>query len=133
MKLFLLLSSAMLIFFTSCKDKCKEAGSGGTTTIAAFPKHHDTPIVSVVGKLDTAYVKFNTQDFPGDNPAAYDLVIPGEAGEEHVHIENLKCGDYFIFMTGFDTFINERVTGGIPYSIPEDAPSEIDLNVPVTE
>jgi len=126
-----LTSLSMLTY--SCKDKCDEAGTGGSFTIAAFPQHHTKPIVSQSNYVDSAFVKFNTSEFPGTSASDYDLVIAGEAGEEHVHIENLKCGDYFIYMTGFDTSINQRVTGGIPYSIAEDAPSEIDLNVPVTE
>lgn len=64
--------------------------------------------------------------------ADYDLVVAGEAREDHIHLENLKCGDYFIFMTGWDTSSNERVSGGIPYSISETS-GEIDLEIPVTE
>jgi hypothetical protein len=118
----------------SCKkkDDCV-AGSGGAVTIAAFPQHHTKPIFSTGGNhTDTAYVKFGTQDFPGTNPASYDLVIAGDSGEDHVHIPNLKCGEYYIYMTGFDTSINQRVTGGIPYSFSQTS-GEIDLDVPVTE
>jgi hypothetical protein len=128
---------AVISMFTflgfSCKDKCDEAGTGGSKTIAAFPQHHTKPIISQPGYVDSAFVKFNTQDFPGTSPSDYDLVLAGEEGEDHVHIEGLKCGDYFIYMTGFDTSLPHRVTGGIPYHIDENAPSEIDLNVPVTE
>ena len=123
-----------LIFMSSCKkdNKCT-AGTGGAVTIAAFPQHHTKPIFSTGGNhTDTVYVKFNAQDFPGTSPASYDLVIAGDSGEDHVHIENLKCGDYYIYMTGFDTSINKRVTGGIPYSFSQTS-GEIDLNVPVTE
>jgi len=128
--------SSLIVFgfiYTSCKkkDECV-AGTGGAVAIAAFPQHHSVPIVSDSAHLDTAYVKFNTQDFPGEDPSKYDLVIAGEAGEDHVHIENLKCGDYYIWMTGFDPSINMRVTGGIPYSFTQTS-GEIDVIVPVTE
>ena len=56
----------------------------------------------------------------------------GEAGENHVHIEGLKRGKYFIFIAGFDTTISARVTGGIPIEITQTS-GEIDLDVPVTE
>ena len=126
-------TSILLLLNTACNktDECT-GGSGGNVTIAAFPQHHQVPIYSTAGYLDTAYVKFNTQEFPGTNASDYDLVIAGEAGENHVHIEGLTCGDYYIYMTGFDTAINARVTGGIPYSFSQTS-GEIDLNVPVTE
>ncbi len=133
MKYYILFSILIIIFFSSCKDKCNEAGTGGSITIAAFPMHHTTPIISSDTYPDSAFVKFNTQDFPGTAASVYDLVLEGEAGEDHIHIENLKCGDYFIYMTGFDTAISQRVTGGIPFHVDENAPSEIDLNIPVTE
>jgi len=129
-----LLAISIFTFLTfSCKDKCDNAGTGGSKTIVAFPQHHTKPIFSQANYVDSAFVKFNTQDFPGTSASDYDLVIAGEVGEEHVHIENLKCGDYFIYMTGFDSSINQRVKGGIPYHVDENAPTEIDLNVPVSE
>ncbi|MCY7410778.1 MAG: hypothetical protein LH473_10925 [Chitinophagales bacterium] len=133
MKYLMLFSILIITFFTSCKDKCNEAGTGGSITIVAFPMHHSTPIISSDTYPDSVFVKFNTQDFPGTTASSYNMVLEGEAGEDHIHIENLKCGDYFIYMTGFDITINQRVTGGIPYHVDENAPSEIDLNIPVTE
>lgn len=133
MKHLFILSLAILLSAAGCKDKCEEAGIGGTFTLSVFPKHHDVPIFSQANYVDSAFVKFNSSDLPGTSPSDFDMVIAGTPGEDHLHIEGLKCGDYFIYLTGFDTAINQRVTGGIPYSIPEDAPSEIDLDVPVTE
>ena len=127
------LSIVLILFTLSCnkKDECV-AGTGGAVTIAAFPQHHTKPINGQQGYVDSAFVKFNSQSYPGPNPSDYDLVIAGEVGEDHVHIPNLKCGDYFIYMTGWDSSINERVKGGIPYSFTETS-GELDLNVPVTE
>ena len=126
-----LITGILLVTTSSCEDEC-EAGLGGNVTIAAFPKHHDDPIFSQANYPDSAFVKFNTQEFPGEDPADYDLVLVGTPGEDHIHIEGLKCGDYFIFMTGFDTAINDRVVGGIPYSFDQSS-GEIDVVVPVTE
>jgi hypothetical protein len=107
-------------------------GTGGNVTIAAFPKHHGMEIFSNDSALDSAFVKFNTSDFPGSNRGLYDLAIAGDSGEEHVHILGLKRGKYFIYMTGFDTSINQKVSGGIPVEITKTS-GEIDLDVPVTE
>ncbi|MEO5673690.1 MAG: hypothetical protein ABIQ74_03510 [Chitinophagales bacterium] len=134
---FIALFAALLLLNISCgkDDKCV-AGTGGAVTIAAFPKHHNLHIYSeaMPGYPDSAFVKFSppTSFVTTSNPAEYDLVVAGEAGEDHIHLENLKCGDYFIFMTGWDTSSNERVSGGIPYSISETS-GEIDLEIPVTE
>jgi hypothetical protein len=111
---------------------CKYAGTGGNTTIVAKPQHHGVPIVSKVGYPDSAFVKFNVENSPGTDPSLYDMVLAGEEGEDHVHIEGLKPGKYFILMTGFDSTINQRVIGGIPYVLTQ-ASGEVDLPVPVTE
>ncbi|MBS1658176.1 MAG: hypothetical protein K1X63_15860 [Chitinophagales bacterium] len=133
MKNSLLLLSALFLVSMSCnkKEDCV-AGTGGEVTIAAFPQHHGKAIYNQANYLDSAFIKFNTQDFPGTDPSKYDLIVAGEEGEDHVHIEGLKCGDYYIYMSGWDTSINQRVTGGIPYSFSQTS-GEIDLNVPVTE
>jgi hypothetical protein len=112
---------------------CQLAGSGGNTTIIARPQHHLAPIINHENYRDTAYVKFNTNSFPGTDPSLYDLTFIGEqAGEDHVHLEGLKPGKYFIYMVGLDTTISQRVSGGIPYSLTQ-ATGEVDINVPVTE
>jgi hypothetical protein len=107
------------------------AGTGGNVTIAAFPKHHGMEIRSD-SILDSAFVKFNTLDFPGTNRSLYDLILAGDSGENHVHIEGLKRGKYFIFMTGYDPTISSPVSGGIPIEITKTT-GEIDLDVPVVE
>jgi hypothetical protein len=112
------------------KDNCT-AGTGGNLTIVASPKHHAIPIPNKAGYLDTVYLKFNTQEMPA-TLADYDTLFVGEAGESHVHLEGLKCGSYYIFATGYDTTINARVRGGIPYSTDQNE-GEIDLAIPVTE
>lgn len=111
---------------------CEYAGTGGNTTIVAKPEHHGTPIVSKIGWVDSAYVKFNTQDSPGSNPANYDLVLAGEEGEDHVHITGMKPGKYYIYMTGFDSTIVQRVAGGIPVTITQTS-GEVDQVIPVSE
>jgi hypothetical protein len=111
---------------------CVYAGTGGNLTIVAKPQHHGMPIVSKVGWVDSAYVKFNTQDSPGSSPGAYDLALPGEVGEDHVHIENMKPGKYYIYMTGYDSTILQRVAGGIPVIVTQTS-GEVDVAVPVTE
>lgn len=111
---------------------CMYGGSGGSTTLVLFPQHHGAPIFSSAAYPDSAFIKFNTQTLPGSDPSDYDLVLSGEDGENHVHAHDLKQGKYFIFMTGWDTTINERVSGGIPVIVTQES-GEVDIDVPVTE
>ncbi len=119
---------------SSCKKKCEVAGTGGNVTLVVKPQHHGKAIYNQTGYLDTVYLKFNTQDSPSVDLASYDTYFVGEAGEDHVHIEGLKCGDYYIYAVGLDTTgnLNERVTGGIPFSFEEES-GEINLPIPLTE
>jgi hypothetical protein len=126
----LLIASSILTF---CKKKTEcTAGSGGNLTIVAFPQHHGKTIYNKGNYPDTVYIKFNTQDFPGPNPASYDIKFVGDSGEDHVHCHGLQCGNYYLYAVGLDTSINQRVTGGIPFSTSQQS-GEIDLNIPVTE
>jgi hypothetical protein len=111
---------------------CEYGGTGGSTTIVAKPQHHGVPIVSKIGWVDSAYVKFNTEDSPGSSPSSYDLVLAGEEGEDHVHIEGMKPGKYYIYMTGFDSTITKRVSGGIPVTVTQSS-GEVDVPIPVSE
>ena len=111
---------------------CAYGGLGGNVTLAAHPQHHGVPIYSKVGYPDSAFVKFNAVNSPGSSASSYDLQLAGDSGEEHVHIHNLKPGKYFIFMTGYDSTINQRVYGGIPYTLTQTS-GEVDVNIPVSE
>lgn len=109
---------------SGCKksNSCK-AGSGGDVTLRLEPQHHGVPIYSSVSYRDTAYIKFNATDFPGPNPSNFDMVVAGNAGANFVHVPRLKCGQYYIMMTGFDTSAtwNTRVIGGLPLNITESS------------
>jgi hypothetical protein len=131
----LILIFTAFILFACKKDKPVEtscvAGTGGGLTLVAYPEHHGKAIVNISGYPDTVYLKFNTQDFPG-SLKNFDRVYVGEEGEDHVHISGLKCGNYYIYATGFDTTINQRVAGGIPFSTSQTS-GEVSLKIPVTE
>ncbi|MBK8847389.1 MAG: hypothetical protein IPO27_12925 [Bacteroidetes bacterium] len=134
MSKYIITAIVLTTIISSCKkdeDKCT-ASKGGSLTIVAFPQHHSKPIFNKTNYLDTIYVKFNSKESPGLSPANYDTYFVGEAGEDHVHMEGLKCGDYFFLGAGFDTTINARVVGGIPYST-DQKEGEININIPVTE
>ncbi len=113
---------------------CKKAGTGGNSTLVVYLKHHSLVIPNHIGSPDTVFLKFNAKDLPGTTAADFDTYFVGEDGEDHVHCEELKPGNYYLYGAGFDTTISQRVTGGIPITIKHsDKDSEIDIDLPVTE
>ena len=135
-KSFLLFLIPFVTLVTSCKDENPPepvntnpcvAGTGGSLDLAIVPQHHGSPIYGA-----TTYIEFNTQSSPGAL-SNYDLMVEGEADESHIHVNNMKCGDYFIYCVGYDSTISMIVRGGIPYSISQSAHGDLDIHVPVTE
>ena len=108
-------------------SSCKKAGTGGANTFVISPEHHGTPI-----KGATAYIKFDTKEQPGTDLSAYDLVQAGEVNEDHIHVEGMKPGKYYIYCVGYDPTIFSVVNGGIPLTVKSKS-GETLINVPVTE
>jgi len=122
---------AAVALIPSCKKEDEKkcvAGTGGNITLVVFPKHHSKSV-----RPYSAWIKYNTQNAPGATESDYDLVVPADTTEDHIHLANMKCGEYYIYMNGYDTSIKEAVKGGIPYNVPETATGEVDIDVPVTE
>ncbi len=113
---------------------CTKEGLDGDATLVVKPAHHGDPIISTVAYRDSVFVKFNVTEVPADPTRDYDALIVGEVGEDHIHVEHPTKGNYSIFCTGWDTSINERVTGGVTIEIKrKERKDEIVVNVPVTE
>lgn len=127
------ISAAAIFSSSSCRKSC-QAGSGGDVTLVLKPQHHTIPIAGSQNYRDTAYIKFNATDFPGPSPSLYDMVVAGNANEDFVRVSGLKCGQYYIMMTGFDTSAvwNIRVIGGLPVDF-DDQSGEKTIVVPVNE
>ena len=124
-----ILKYIVLLFAITTFNSCKKNNTGGKTKISAFPQHHGKSIKGV-----TVYVKFNTTDMPSDPTSNYDLKVVGEEDEEHVHIDGLRYGKYYLYAVGYDEDISETVVGGIPLTIKwKDRKDQINLDVPVSE
>jgi hypothetical protein len=109
-----ILSIALIV--SDCKHKpdippCV-AGSGGSLTIIAYAKHGSISIPNYYTHPDTAFVKFGTRTFPGNNPGNYDTYFLSVPGEDHIHCFGLTCGDYFIYRTAWDSVENVIRYGG---------------------
>ena len=128
-KLFLI----AMLFITSCnsckEDDCK-AGYGGGLTVAAKMIHHIREI-----KGCTVYVKFNTQDFPGEAASNYDMTFKANDTTSIAYLSGLNCGDYYIYAVGIDSLLtppNNVVKGGIPFSTSQKEGTQ-SINLYVTE
>ena len=128
------LTVAVLAFSLMATQSCNKAGTDGEATLVVFPQHHGATIANQPGYPDSVYVTFNTQDLPADPTHHYDAVFVGETGEDHVHCTTLHTGKYYLFVTGWDTSLNARVSGGMAIKIKHsEKKKEIDTKVPVTE
>jgi hypothetical protein len=108
---------------------CKKNGQGGKATLVAMPEHHGKTIYGA-----TAYIKFGTKEAPTEPTKNYDLKLVGEPKEDHVHIEEMRQGSYYMYVTGYDSAIKQVVFGGVPVNISYgQRKKEIDLKVPVSE
>jgi hypothetical protein len=130
MKSYLVFISLFLIAITGCRKENTNtciAGTGGDIAIGFSPEHHGDPIYGA-----TVYIEFNTQSSPG-HLSDFDLVVEGEANEDHIHAENMKCGDYFVYCVGYDSSQADIVRGGIPIRVGENGGHHVNFTVPVTE
>jgi hypothetical protein len=111
-------------FFSSC---CK-GGDDGKATVNAFPEHHGAPIYGA-----TVYVKYGAKEQPASFNE-YDASYTAGTSDAMVVIDNLKCGDYYFYSTGFDPSIGQAVKGGTPYTITHGArKDQVNIDIPVKE
>ena len=108
----ILIFTTILLLSTVGITSCKKNDTGGKASLHVMVYHHSTPIINPV-----IYVKFGTQSKPGDPIVNYDLKVEGEVGENHVHIEDLRMGEYYLYAIGYDSIAKMPVAGGIAAKI----------------
>lgn len=128
----LALAATAVVSFSACKDDndCI-GGSGGSLSIVAKLEHHGINIPNDSLRPDTVWVKYNASDW-GNAPQGYDLRVIGNYPEDHIHLDGLKCGKYYLYAAGWDNSINMEVRGGIPYET-EESSGEVVVKIPVVE
>ncbi len=119
----------LVIFVLSVFYSCKKNNTGGSATVAAIPQHHGSSIKGAV-----LYVKFGAEELPSNPTANYDLRIEGDPKEDHVHVEGLRYGHYYLYAEGYDSTIMQTVRGGLSVKIKwSERKEELDVKIPVTE
>lgn len=91
---------------------CKKNGTGGGAMLHVMVYHHARPVNHA-----TIYIKYGAQHQPADPTTQYDQKVEGELGENHVHIENLRAGNYYLYAVGHDDADNLMVEGGTAVKI----------------
>lgn len=121
-KLLMAVFAALLAFAFS---SCHKEGLGGNGSITGTAAHHGKPIPNCV-----MYLKFNTQDFPGERPSDYDANVTADANGVFTFPKVYK-GDYYLYGIGFDNSLGQVVRGGVPVKVKRNKVTTQD--VPVTE
>lgn len=108
---------------------CKKNSDGGDAEVHAKITNNGTPINNA-----HVYIKFGTTTQPSDPTTNYDLMAHGESTDNHVHIEGLRPGDYYLYATGTNTATGKAVKGGTSVSIAwKERKDMIDADVEVSE
>ena len=122
-------ASCAALMISGCRKETCTGGKGGDYALQIYPEHHGDAILGA-----TFFVEFNTQSSPG-SVSDFDMKVKAEPGAEFISLENMRCGDYFIYCVGadVDSAASEVVRGGIPYSVADGAGGVVNIIVPVTE
>ncbi len=105
---------SITMIFAACKKEPK-AGKGGNAVLKITPRHHGKNIDSC-----TIYIRYNTKDLPSDGRYDDSAACVQEDGKPIATFSNLKKGDYYLYGSGWDPSIAEKVVGGTPYTISEE-------------
>jgi hypothetical protein len=92
---------------------CKKNSTGGKAEIHAIISHGSTPVIGTT----TLYVKFDAKSQPADPVSTYDLKVMGEPDDNHVHVEDLRPGNYYLYAVAFDSTAMLPVKGGAAATI----------------
>jgi hypothetical protein len=132
------LSTLVAIIILACTFSCSKpgnnpntdstAGKGGSANVTMDLKHHG--VAHNLIKC-TVYVKYNTSDAPS-NGIYDDSVTTTDADTMQTALfPGLKNGNYYFYGRGCDTSIFQQVTGGIPFTVSNQAAQSYVL--PVSE
>lgn len=94
-------------------SSCKKDDTGGDAEIHAKIFRGLTPIVGTT----TLYVKFGAKTEPVELTTNYDLKLSGEPDDNHVHVEDLCPGSYYLYAEAFDSTQMIPVSGGVAITI----------------
>jgi len=106
MKFFLYIIIAISLF------SCKKNQTGGRSKISGLVAHHGVLIPNA-----RVYIKFNANEFPGDDYSLYDTYI--DADEHGKYDISFYKGTYYLYAKGYDYNIPypHLVKGGLSVTL----------------
>lgn len=114
--------SIILLSFIACKKN----QIGGKSDVLGVVKHHSTPMPGA-----RVFVKFGTEDFPGQDTTKYDYVVKtNDKGEFKI---SFYKGKYYLYGVVFDYSLNPPAwaSGGLPLKLRTN--EDINITLAVTE
>lgn len=127
--------SLPLFLFLILSSCCKHAEEPGKANFVVRLKHHGEVIPNHISHPDTVWVKFNADEAPA-SLSGYDRFFVGSGTEDHIHMENMSCGKYFMYCAGLDSSSapGERVVGGQAVKVRHrDRKKEVSIDLSVSE
>ena len=124
MKTILKLSLITILFFAI--NSCKKNQLGGKATVKGVVMHHEIPVPDAY-----VYIKFNTSEFPGEDPKLYDTYVQADANGNYKI--SFYRGTYYLYASGIDLNLPPPyvVKGGLSVTIKNK--ETITQNIAVTE
>lgn len=104
------------------------AGKGGNVQLRVNTFHHSRRIDSI-----TVFIKYNTQDAPGNGIYDDSARVVKSAADTVAVFSGLKAGKYYFYGNGWDPIINQGVHGGLPYTITDTLVTPKVFTLPVSE
>jgi hypothetical protein len=103
----------LMILFSGLFACKPDPGLGGKAKISGTVEHHGVPI-----PYAKVYIKYDTNNPPGNSPEAYDDSTDTNSAGKYV-FKYLYKGKYYLYATGYDSKWNppSDVFGGIPVEI----------------
>jgi hypothetical protein len=86
---------------------CTKNDTGGKALVHALIYYKGTPFNNA-----TVYVKFDAASAPADPSIDYDFIAYGEGTDNHVHIDNLRPGKYYLYATAANAVTGSTLKGG---------------------
>lgn len=108
---------------------CKKNNTGGKAEVHVMVSNNGTPIYN-----STLYVKFDAHHEPSDPTGDYNLKLQGSSSDNHVHVEDLRPGEYYLYAIGVNASTGKTVKGGTAVEIKwKDRKKTIEADISAVE
>jgi len=123
------LISLALVACTCAFVSCKKNTDGGKAELHVMINHLSDPIMNA-----TVYVKYDATKAPANPTSDYDMKLQGSSITNHVHVEGLRYGQYYLYAVGYSDKTKQTLSGGTPVTIKWSERKETkEVDIQITE